>query len=174
MENQNLKTLGQAIDDIVLALKDLDDNTKSIVLKAVVDHLKIPIYSVATQQLAINNSTPNALDLKLPENGNSGPVQMDIKTLKENKNPKNAIEMACIVAYYLKNEASVDERQDDISKAELEKYFIQAKFPLPKVIQQVLVDAKTSGYFDSAGRGRYKLNPVGHNLVAHKLPLPKK
>jgi hypothetical protein len=38
---------------------------------------------------------------------------------------------------------------------------------------QVLVDARGAGYFDSAGRGKYKLNPVGHNLVVHKLPKKK-
>jgi hypothetical protein len=35
---------------------------------------------------------------------------------------------------------------------------------------QVLIDAKASGYFESASRGEYKLNAVGYNLVAHNLP----
>ena len=81
--------------------------------------------------------------------------------------------MACIVAFYLSNHAPENEKMDSISKTEIENYFKQAKFPLPKAIQQVLVDAKSSGYFDSAERGKYKLNPVGYNLVAHKLPRSK-
>jgi hypothetical protein len=32
------------------------------------------------------------------------------------------------------------------------------------------VNAKNAGYFESAGGGRYKLNTVGYNLVAHNLP----
>jgi hypothetical protein len=50
------------------------------------------------------------------------------------------------------------------------KYFKQAGFTLPKKPQFLLVNAKNAGYFDSAGTGKYRLNPVGYNLVAHNLP----
>jgi Transmembrane secretion effector len=33
-----------------------------------------------------------------------------------------------------------------------------------------LTNAKNAGYLNALERGRFKLNPVGHNLVAHKLP----
>ena len=63
----------------------------------------------------------------------------------------------------------------DINKKDLEKYFKQAGFPLPKAVGQTLVDAKSAGYMDaSSTRGRYKLNPVGHNLIAHSLPRKQK
>ena len=29
---------------------------------------------------------------------------------------------------------------------------------------------KNGGYLDMVGAGKYRLNPVGHNLVTHKLP----
>lgn len=78
--------------------------------------------------------------------------------------------MACLVAYYLQEVAPEGERKDFINSADLEKYFKQANFKLPQRVQQVLPEAKSSGYFDSAGRGEYKLNAVGYNLVAHSLP----
>ncbi len=78
--------------------------------------------------------------------------------------------MACVVAYYLTELASADERKDSVSTQDLEKYFKQAGFKLPQKMEQVLPDAKRSGYFETAGRGEYKLNAVGYNLVAHNLP----
>ena len=78
--------------------------------------------------------------------------------------------MACVVGYYLAELADKSERKEAITKTDLEKYFKQAGYPLPETIKQVLPDSKRSGYFDSASRGSYNLNAVGHNLVAHKLP----
>jgi hypothetical protein len=52
----------------------------------------------------------------------------------------------------------------------LERYFKQAGFKLPKAIKQALPNAAAAGYFDGTGGGRYRLNPVGYNLVVHALP----
>lgn len=82
--------------------------------------------------------------------------------------------MACVVAYYLKELAPQTEQKNTVIAKDLEKYFKQAKFILPKTIQQILPDAKQSGYFESAtGKGEYSLNAVGYNLVAHNLPKNK-
>lgn len=78
--------------------------------------------------------------------------------------------MACIVAYYLQNIVPAEERKESIAAEDVDKYFRQASYPLPKAKRQLLINAKSSGYFDSAGRGAYKLNAVGYNLVAHSLP----
>jgi hypothetical protein len=172
MGNEKTKSLGNAIDDLIEALKDLDENSRIVAIKAVLEHLKIPLFT---------NSAPNVDNVKYDTTANPAtnsiepvkPKLIDILTLKEAKNPSTASEMACIVAYYLQHNAPEGEKRGDITKDDIEKYFIQAKFPLPKVPLQVLVDTKNAGYLDSAGRGKYKLNPVGHNLVAHKLPREK-
>ena len=78
--------------------------------------------------------------------------------------------MACVVAYYLQAVAPITERKQEISTPDLEKYFKQAGYPLPKKLGQVLIDAKAAGYFDATDRGAYKLNAVGYNLVVHSLP----
>jgi hypothetical protein len=78
--------------------------------------------------------------------------------------------MAALVAYYLSELAPDGERKDEISAADLEKYFKQAAFRLPRSLRMTLPNAAAAGYFDGAGAGRYRLNPVGYNLVVHGLP----
>jgi hypothetical protein len=80
--------------------------------------------------------------------------------------------MAALVAYYLSEVVSDDERKVAINTADLERYFKQAGFKLPKSLPQTLSNATAAGYFDPAGSGLYKLNAVGYNLVAHGLPRP--
>ena len=50
--------------------------------------------------------------------------------------------------------------------------FIQAGFPLPKAPPAMtLTHAKNAGYLNALPeRGQFRLNSVGYNLVAHKLP----
>jgi hypothetical protein len=96
--------------------------------------------------------------------------RVSIRDLKEEKQPESANQMAALVAYYLGEMVSADEVKEDITTADLEKYFKQAAFRLPKSLKQALPNAAAAGYFDGAGGGRYRLNPVGYNLVVHGLP----
>jgi hypothetical protein len=96
---------------------------------------------------------------------------VDIRTLKETKKPKNASEMAAIVAYYLNELAPSADRKDEIDAGDIKKYFKQADFRLPEAPSMTLIHARNAGYLETAGdRGRYKPNPVGYNLVVHNLP----
>lgn len=106
----------------------------------------------------------------LPVDAGKGARQASIRDLKEEKQPESLSQMAALVAYYLSELAPENERKDEISAADLEKYFKQAGFKLPKAIKQTLPNAAAAGYFDGAGGGRYRLNPVGYNLVVHGLP----
>lgn len=78
--------------------------------------------------------------------------------------------MAAVVAYYLWKLAPPDIRQEFITSADVKKYFEQAGYLQPGDPLMTLVNAKNAGYFDSLGSGRYRLNPVGFNLVTHGLP----
>ncbi len=162
------KSLGQDIDDVIGALEALNESERLIAVKAVSEHLSIP--------LGTGGSTTTSL-VEPPATEKIEPPATqkitDIRSLKESKNPKTATEMVCVVAYYLENYASGNEKKNEIQKKDIKTYFKQGNFPLPKVSSQVLIDAKASGYFDSSGRGKYKLNPVGHNLVVHSLPRTK-
>lgn len=95
----------------------------------------------------------------------------DIRTFAKSKQPKSANEMAALVAYYLAELAPSGDRKGEIISADIDKYFKQATFPLPAAARHTLTNAKNAGYLDpGSGRGSFKLNPVGHNLVAHGLP----
>src|SRR5207244_275869 len=79
-------------------------------------------------------------------------------------------QMAALVAYYLSEVADQDEQKQSIDTADVERYFKQASFKLPKALPQTLPNAAAAGYFDAIGGGQYRLNAVGYNLVVHGLP----
>jgi hypothetical protein len=115
-------------------------------------------------------SPPPTLPATPPAPAPAGIAVADIRSLKEAKQPKSDNQMAALVAYYLKEVAPVNDRKDAISQEDVEKYFKQAGYPLPNRPGMTLVNCKHAGYFDSAGVGLYRLNPVGHNLVVHGMP----
>ncbi len=94
----------------------------------------------------------------------------DIRTLKKEKAPRSANEMAALVAYYLAEVAPEPYRKQNIDVDDVKTYFKQAPYPLPSSPVMTLVNAKNAGYLESAGTGQYRLNPVGYNLVVHALP----
>jgi hypothetical protein len=169
MESRGKKTLGQAIDEIIAAVEALDEPARVTAIRAACEHLGLtelaspgarqaetPVLQPTTQASAGTTAAPAAIH--------------DIRSFKNLKAPGSAIEMACVVAYFLESLAAPGERKSEVSGGDLEKYFKQGGYPLPKRMPQLLVNARGAGYFDSARHGKYKLNPVGHNLVAHKLP----
>ncbi len=166
MASNPKKSLGSCIDEMLKALEDIDDASQVIAIRAVCEHLNISIgipRSVAGQE-PLSDESRVSTNQKI----------VDLRTLKEQKNPRSSIEMACIVAYYLEHHAPNEERKTEITAKDITKYFAQAKYPLPKVRTQVLIDAKGYGYMDSKKRGYYQLNPVGYNLVVHSLPQRQK
>lgn len=170
-------SLGQAIDQIISALESLNQEARVTAISAACEHLNIEMPS------ASQDRGPGIPSPALTEHTGAAPAlrqdhaqhvrKIDIRSLKEEKKPDSAKQMACVVAYYLQELAPQGERKGTVSTQDIEKYFKQAHFRLPQKVEQVLVDAKRSGYFESAARGEYKLNAVGYNLVAHGLP-PKK
>ncbi len=167
------RSLGQAIDEVISALEPLEEAARLTAIRAACAHLGLQDATISSPPNPAQPQ-PQAATTQSPAPAASLAVAgQDIRSFKEQKQPSNAIEMACIVAYYLDSLAAPPERASDVTKAQLEKYFKQANFKLPKRMDQVLIDAKAAGYLDSVSRGRYKLNPVGHNLVVHNLPRKK-
>ena len=157
-----------AIQSIIMVLEPLDTEARQRVINYVFQRLRL---SVERQP----EPTPSR-GFALPDMPESTSVTQqprtpaDIRTLKEQKQPRSANEMCALVAYYLAELAPLEERKDNIDKNDVEKYFKQAGFPLPKAKYQALPNAAKSGYFDSLGGGKFRLNPVGYNLIAHGLP----
>ena len=160
----------KATEQIVNALVLLDVDARSLVITHACQLLSISL-GVTTVQSASQITAPVTTTSTTPLGlvSTTG-VITDIRTLKEQKSPKSDNEMACLVAYYLSELAPQHERKGEISKDDIEKYFKQAGFELPKALSMVLVSAKKAGYFDSSSTGTYKLNPVGFNLAAYGLP----
>jgi hypothetical protein len=165
-------TLGQAIDQVIIALAAFKAADQQTILRTVYAHLNIsgpgeiaPVVVKREEQAPEEQAkiSPPRID----EGEYSG---MDIKTFKELKKPSSARQMACVVAYYLAEIATDEERKDVITTDDIEKYFKQGRFVLPTKLEQLLIDCRGAGYFESSSRGEYKLTRVGHNLVAHQLP----
>jgi len=165
-------TLGQAIDQVISALGAFKAADQQTILRAVYAHLNIsgPAEAAPTgkkPEEAAREDRTVALPSRAGEGEYAG---MDIKTFKELKNPSSARQMACVVGYYLAEIATGDERKEVVTTEDVEKYFKQGRYALPTKLEQLLIDCRGAGYFESPARGEYKLTRVGHNLVARQLP----
>ena len=174
---QQKLTLGQAIDKIVEALQSVDETSRPTVLATVCAHLGIPTATAVAMKPSIPATVATSLQA-LPQHvthtpAAATPAAADIRALKTQKQPGSAQQMACLVAYYLQELAPEKERKDTVSASDIEKYFKQAGYQLPKKLDQILVDGKKSGYFESVARGEYRLTAVGYNLVVHSMPRPQ-
>jgi hypothetical protein len=97
-------------------------------------------------------------------------VKKDIRSFVDEKQPKNDVQFAVVAAYFYRFAATESERKDTITSHDLDNAARQARGYGFKKSVQTLSNARNLGYFDSAGRGEFKLNAVGENLVAMTLP----
>jgi hypothetical protein len=157
----------QVLETVLSALAPLDEATRRRVLGYVQQRFGVPS-SEAPPPVPASQPTTSA-EGAVPE---ARPVDQitDIRTLRERKQPKSAVEMAVLVAYYLSEIAKPPEHKGTIRTADITKYFKQADYRLPTQPNVTLHRAKNAGYLDTATRGQYSLNPVGYNLVMHGLP----
>lgn len=165
----------EAIKTILEKLASLNSEERDRVLNYILERL-----GIADQGIS-KTSSPGALSKKIDTVITSPPQEFprpefsrssDIKTLKEEKSPTTANQMVALVAYYLSEVAPEREKRNYITANDINKYFRQAQFPLPKrKPADALTNAKNAGYLESTSAGHYNLNPVGYNLVAHKMPL---
>jgi len=163
----------KAMNDIIVTLNGLEDNSRVRVIKYVLERIEL----ASNNKFTLKQIDFPAVSSEINETGytttQSSPSFLDIRTLKIQKDPKSGIQMAVLVAYYLQEVASIADRKEAIDTRDIEKYFKQAPYKLPtgkNGAADVLNNAKKAGYLEATGRGTYKLNPVGYNLIAHGLP----
>jgi hypothetical protein len=166
MPQSNVDAEIRAIQAVIDALEPLDVEARSRVLDYTLKRLGM--HDLSTPVVAPSAGKTNILAVDAPPQ--SVVSTTDIRSLRGEKQPKSAIEMAAVVAYYLSELAPGSERKDAVGSADIEKYFKQAQYRLPQRIDMALHNATAAGYFDRTGRGEYRLNPVGFNLVTHGLP----
>ena len=156
-----------AITTIIAALRPLDESTRQNVLDFVLKQLGIKAGAVAPPR-----SQPIDYESAFPAQAlRTDAAEMDIRSLAEKKKPKTVNDKLAVLAYYLKSLAPADEWRDYIKAEDITTYFPSAGFELPTAPRMALTNAKNAGYFHAIGNGQFRPNPVGHNLVTHKLPL---
>src|SRR5574341_693062 len=94
----------------------------------------------------------------------------DIKSFVEAKKPKSDMQFAAVVAYYYRFETRPEEKRETITAEVLQDAARLAGRDRLKKPHLTLNNAKNQGYLDSAGRGAFRINSVGENLVAMTLP----
>ena len=148
-------TIGQAIDQVLGALSSLDTKEQRTVLQTVCSHLdlNLPAGPIRTpfvdQKISVPAPAASATQAGTPSGAET---ELDIRTLKDQKQPESARQMACIVAYYLLDHAPDAEKKKAITSDDLENYFKQANFKLPRKLEQLLIDCKAAGYFEAVAR----------------------
>jgi len=167
MSEKDIDKEVEAIRTVSSALEPLDDLGKQRVINYVLKRIGL-IESEFIPSIKPTSFLKSAQDF-LAETSLSEKIT-HIRQLRELKEPKTAIEMAALVAYYLSDLAPQNERKSTVTTKDMETYFKIASYRLPTALQQLLGNAKNAGYFDLVRMGEYKLNAVGYNLVVHNLP----
>lgn len=159
----------EAIKTILSTLQTLDKDVRSNVLEYVLKRIEFDVSQLMPKQAqTFSDVNINTVSQPTAQQETSG---IHIRTFKEMKGPKSALEMAAVVAYYLQYMAESSDRKDTIGTSDLETWFRIADYPLPSgEMRFVLTNARNAGYLDSAGHGEYKLNAIGYNLIKHNLP----
>jgi hypothetical protein len=158
----------EAIAAVVAALNDLDAAQLESVMAYVSRRFGIAHSSVDSGPAGSSAETSPQISATPAAQATIRTVT-DIRTLKEEKAPKSANEMATLVAYYLSELAPESERRPEVAKGDIEKYFKAGSYKLTADAGQTLINAKNAGYLEAGARGQYRLNPVGYNLVVHRM-----
>ena len=158
-----------AIEKLISALEPLQADARQRVLGYVFQRLGLATPAVAT---GLSPAAGSIHGGSFPTSAEPAPSSqiVDIRSFAAQKAPFSQLERTTVVAFYLAEIAPTAERKAEITGADLTKYSKQAGLPAPPNTRQALFSARHAGYLDTAGRGKYKLNAVGYNLVAHNLP----
>jgi hypothetical protein len=96
---------------------------------------------------------------------------VDIKSFIQQKTPNSDNEFAAVVAYFHRFVAKEKEQKEEISANDLQDATRKADYKRLKRPLDTLHNAFKSGLLDKgSGRGLFKINTVGENLVAMALP----
>ena len=169
------KDIFDASRDVSNILKSVDSAKRKMVINLALTSLDEGLSDTGGLNL-VNSQKPDFQ--KYPEapiqHGNSAVQQqatpINIKSFIEQKKPDSDIHLVTTIAYYYAFEAPEDERKESIGAKDLTEALRQSQQKRFNNPVQVLNNAKKRGLLDSAGRGQFKVNSVGENLVAMVLP----
>jgi hypothetical protein len=149
----------EAIRKVVQALEPFDPKDRERIIRWASEKLGMTAIETAPKLASVPSMIPPSLG-----------ATRDIKSFVAQKKPQSDNHLAAVVAYYYQFEAPPSERKNTIGKEELIEACRRADRNRPARPEQVLVNSYHAGFFDKTGRGQYRLNSVGENLVAMVLP----
>ncbi len=149
--------------NIVEQLKGLPSEDQERIIKWACEKLGINEPNVSSRHSAVlvEPGTPVTLQ-------QLGTASTNIKSFIEEKNPQSDMHFAVVVTYFYRFMAP--EKKEAITSEDLQeatRLAGRARLTLPS---KTLSNAVFAGLLDSAGRGLWKINTVGENLVAIVLP----
>ena len=135
----------------------------------------------AREKLGLAHVAPSVLPLGTPPGGapaatpaaaqgGGAALAQNIRSFVEQKAPQSDTHFAATVAYYYQFQAPEAQRKDAITSDDLQDACRQADRARLKRPITALGNALRDGLLDKAGRGTFRLNSVGENLVAMALP----
>jgi hypothetical protein len=92
----------------------------------------------------------------------------NIKSFVEEKKPLSDMNFATVVAYF--HRFIAPEKKEAIGAEDLQEATRLVGRPRLQNPSQTMINASASGLLDKVGRGQYRVNTVGENLVALVLP----
>jgi hypothetical protein len=152
----------EAVRIIISTLEPFDPQSRERILRWCREKLGLTP-EVSAPQAAAPSRSGEGIEL--------APGPQDIRNFIRAKRPGSDPQFVAAVAYYYQFEAPEAERKNTIDGEDVIDACRKLGRNRPARVAQTMVNACTSGVIDRAGqRGRYKLNAMGENLVAMRLP----
>lgn len=157
----------EAAQNIVEQLTGMTPEHQFLAIKFACETLNLGIPSVASSAAA----SIGGVEHKAPV-ASVGAIQHsnDIRSFTTMKAPRSDQQFCAVVAYFYQFEAKIEDRKDSIDSDTMREAARLAGRAQVERWNMTLTNAKNAGYLDPAGNGKYKLSPVGENLVAITLP----
>lgn len=153
---------------IVEALKGLDPQQQDRAIRFACESVGLQAPSQRPASIPVPTSAAPSEGTR-PRTVGHDPVE-DIKQFTDSKSPKTDQQFATVVAYYYRFVAPEADRKEAIGAEDLKNAARLAGRRQPANAVATLRNASNSGYLDNCGRGSYRINSVGENLVAITLP----
>ncbi len=163
-----------AAEEIKALLQGRDKNEQERILRWVAESLELPLVHSRAKAAGPEVALQPAAAVPHEPAGPATPSRAkDLRTFTQEKQPKSDMQFVVVAAYFLRFVAPESERKEAMTTDDLQNAARLAPWRVFKRPSVTLNNAVQQGYLDSAGRGAYRLNAVGENLVSMTLPAGK-
>ncbi|MCH8879430.1 MAG: hypothetical protein IID34_06050 [Planctomycetes bacterium] len=155
----------EAAQAIVTILRNRDKGEQERILRWVSESLLLPSSGVRSPSVLPPSIPSDPSTKESPQTRTA-----DITSFVTEKQPKSDQQFATVTAYFYRFVVAEDSLKNAITSEDLQTAGRQARGYGFKTPSTTLNNAVSAGYLDKAGRGKYRINAVGENLVAMALP----